>query len=89
MDPVIDRWYFTDLPSPRGETGRGLLASGRPKTPLGPMVPVYAMPSPQQAWMQRSRRQTPLIELWSWIVLHRGWRAGTRHTLTQAQHLQN
>jgi dihydrofolate synthase / folylpolyglutamate synthase len=26
IGPVIDRWYFTDLPLPRAETARGLLA---------------------------------------------------------------
>jgi dihydrofolate synthase/folylpolyglutamate synthase len=26
MGPLVDRWYFTDLPTPRAETAAGLLA---------------------------------------------------------------
>ena len=32
MDPVVDRWYFSDLPTPRAETAAGLLAKWQAAT---------------------------------------------------------
>jgi dihydrofolate synthase/folylpolyglutamate synthase len=32
MDPLVDRWYFSDLPTPRAETAAGLLAKWQAAT---------------------------------------------------------
>lgn len=48
VGPVIDRWYFTDLPSPRAATGAALLAQWQAQnTRKDTLGTVYA--SPQQA----------------------------------------
>ena len=53
MHPVIDRWYFTDLPTPRAETAAGLLAqwqeccSGQGGRVVQSRAETYS--SPQQA----------------------------------------
>ena len=48
VGPVIDRWYFTDLPSPRAATGAALLAQLQAQnTRKDTLGTVYA--SPQQA----------------------------------------
>jgi dihydrofolate synthase / folylpolyglutamate synthase len=48
INPLIDRWYFTDLPTPRGASGKALLADWQSqnsrKTATG-----QAFASPQQA----------------------------------------
>ena len=48
MNPLVDRWYFTDLPTPRAETAQGLLARWR-ATPAQRDVPASTHAGPQDA----------------------------------------
>ena len=65
IGPLIDHWYFTDLPTPRAATGAGAAGpvAGRqqPRRRHGPVL--TKPPSPR--WRRPSWRQTPLIESWS------------------------
>ncbi len=65
IGPMIDRWYFTDLPTARAAKAADLLASWQAQnTRTDASGSVYA--GPMEA-LQRSHRaaRTPLIESWS------------------------
>lgn len=48
MDPLVDRWYFTDLPTPRAASAQDLLAR-RQALPRRREVPASLHGSPQEA----------------------------------------
>ena len=62
--PLVDRWYFTDLPTPRAASGAGLMArwqagKQRPDVTRAGASPARSRPC-RRPWLP----QTPLIELW-------------------------
>jgi dihydrofolate synthase/folylpolyglutamate synthase len=56
--PLVDKWYFTDLPTPRAATAAICRRSGRPQTP-GPTPPPAAYPSPEAALQAAVKAATP------------------------------
>ena len=48
INPLIDKWYFTDLPTPRAESGAGLLAKWQAQN-TRKTATATAWPDPQQA----------------------------------------
>jgi dihydrofolate synthase/folylpolyglutamate synthase len=48
INPLIDKWYFTDLPTPRAESGAGLLAKWQAQN-TRKTATAMAWPDPQQA----------------------------------------
>jgi dihydrofolate synthase/folylpolyglutamate synthase len=48
VNPLIDKWYFTDLPTPRAESGAGLVAKWQTQN-TRKNVTAAAHPDPQQA----------------------------------------
>jgi dihydrofolate synthase/folylpolyglutamate synthase len=64
MGPLMDRWYFTDLPTPRAASARPCKPSGRPKIPAK-TPPPRPLPTRCRRCRRPSPKQTPLIESWS------------------------
>ena len=58
IGPLVDRWYFTDLPIARAETAQGLAARWQAQQPAS-RVPVSIHASPMEALRRRGGRSEP------------------------------
>ncbi|WP_415138128.1 bifunctional tetrahydrofolate synthase/dihydrofolate synthase [Ottowia sp.] len=58
MDPLVDRWYFTDLPTPRAASGAALLAAWQALTQRGDAAAQVAA-SPLEALRAAALAATP------------------------------
>jgi dihydrofolate synthase/folylpolyglutamate synthase len=65
MDPLVDRWYFTDLPTPRAAAAKSLQARWQALPGRARTCRPAPMPAPRKRCAPRSPRRTPLIESWS------------------------
>ncbi len=58
LDPLIQRWYFTDLPTPRAQSAAGLLAIWQTLN-LQKATPATGYPDPRQALLAALRAADP------------------------------
>ena len=65
MEPLVDRWYFTDLPTPRAASAQDLQALWKSVTVCHDVDAEHPREPARSARMPRWPQRTPLIESWS------------------------